>query len=114
MSDTADQQAGPLDEIRRAERAAARAIQEAEASGEQTVARAHAKAATLVREARARGEATAARRYEEGMSRAHDAARRVETIADDRVAALRRKAEPRLSAAVDAVVAYVLPTRKET
>jgi len=99
----------PLDEIRRAERAAAAARESAKVAAEHAITEARRRADKLILEARNRGEVTAAKHYEEAMTRAHDAALSLESIADDRIAAMRLKADPHLDAAVDAVVAFVLP-----
>ncbi len=99
----------PLDEIRRVERGVAAAIDAARAESEAAEQEARRRTEQLVRDARTRGRALAERRYQEGLARARDDAQRILADADERVAALRRQAEPHLPAAVDLVMEMVLP-----
>jgi vacuolar-type H+-ATPase subunit H len=105
--------ANPLDEILSTERSVAAAIKATaeEATAARTEARRRAE--QLVKDARARGKAIADRRYEEGLARARDEGDSIRAIADERVAKLRRQAEPQLSLAVDLVVSTVLPLPEE-
>ena len=101
--------ADPLAEIRRAERAMSVAIADAKSDAATAVAEARQRAKQLVADARARGLAAAEQRYKDGLARARDQAEKVLGDGDGRVAALRRQAEPHLPAAVDRVMATVLP-----
>jgi vacuolar-type H+-ATPase subunit H len=103
----------PLSEIQRLERElqAATAAAGEEAAAAVTEARRQAK--HLIDEAESRGRAAAEQRYEDGIGRARDAGDRIRGGADERVVALRRKAEPHLTEAVDLVMDMVLSTRRE-
>ncbi len=109
MTDVSTNRVNPLVEIRRVERSAAMAIEEATREAAAAVREARARARALVERATERGEKTALRRYEEGMRQARDDANEMLAGADDRVAAVRRRAGPSLDAAVAAVLEYVLP-----
>ena len=105
--------ANPLAEILAAERAVTEAIAEATEHAEAELNETRRQARQLTDEARNRGRSAAERRYEEGIARARDAGDRIRSGADERVAALRRSAEPYLPAAVDLVMDTVLSTRRE-
>ncbi len=103
----------PLRAIHETEREVQAAIAAASEEATAAIAEAHRQARQLIDEARARGRAAAERRYEEGIGLARDAGDRIRSAADERVAALRRQAEPHLTEAVDLVMAEVLSIRGE-
>jgi vacuolar-type H+-ATPase subunit H len=100
---------GPLEEIRQLERSVALAIADATAESASALDEARRDGEELVTEARSRGLATAEQRYQDGLARARDEAEKILSDGDGRVAALRRQADAHLSAAVDLVMAMVLP-----
>lgn len=105
--------ANPLDEIRRLERSVSMAIEEAQRGAIDAVNEAGRRAEQVVGDARVRGHAAAERRYQEGLARARDDAERILGDADGRVTALRRRADAHMTAAVDRVMALVLPAPEE-
>jgi vacuolar-type H+-ATPase subunit H len=103
----------PLTAIHETERDVQAAIAAAAEEAAEAVAEARRQAKHLIDEAGARGRAAAEHRYEEGIARARDSGDRIRSGADERVAALRRRAEPHLTEAVDLVMHMVLSTRKD-
>ena len=105
--------ANPLEEILRAERSVAEAISEAKEEATAALVQARRRADQLVADARSRGQANAERRYEEGIARARNEGELIHATADDKIAALRRRTESHLSAAVSLVLKTVLPVVEE-
>lgn len=99
----------PLSEIRGVERAVSLATAEATSEAATAVDEARRRADQLVADAGARGLATAAQRYKDGLGRSRAEAEKILADGDERVAVLRRQAEAQLPAAVDVVMAMVLP-----
>ncbi len=104
----------PLDEILRTERSIRDQISKVTEEAATEVAAARRQGKQLVEEARARGRETAERRYELGLAKARDEGDRIRAGVDDRVAALRRQAQPHLSMAVDLVMDTVVAALEES
>ncbi len=103
----------PLDEILQTERSITAEIAEATEEAAAALAEARRRAKQLVEEARARGQTTAEHRYTVGLAKARDVGDHIRAGADDRLAALRRQAEPHVAAAVDLVMDTVLSRVEE-
>ncbi len=101
--------ADPLTAIRHAEQAAAQRIRQAELDAEVRIARAQSQAKDLEQQARLDARTEVAAALEVARRELAAEAERMLAAADEDAAQIRARARLREAAAVEAIVAYVLP-----
>ncbi len=104
-----EQDAGPLAAIRHAEQATAERIRQAELAAEVRIARAQSQAKDIEQQARLDARAEVAAALEAARAELAAETERMLAAADENAAEIRARAALRQAAAVDAIVAYILP-----
>lgn len=99
----------PLDTIRSAELAAAKAVASATEEAERSIASSRTEAIQMVDEARVRGRAIADERHEVALEAANEQAAQISRSVENRIEALRHQVIPEIDRLVDAMLGVVLP-----